>query len=107
MANAKDVIKSAIEFLTKIRDEEEVNIKFKKKDGTTRIMLATLSMDKVPKELKPKSVNLPKILKLLNSNGILHVFDLDKKEWRSVNYQTVEWLETTVDNKKKRYMISR
>lgn len=89
-----ETISDAIEFLEKIRGEDEVKIKFTKVDGSSRIMRCTLNFDKIPGIQRPKEVDLPKILKLLNTNKILHVFDLDKKGWRSVPFNRSEWLET-------------
>jgi hypothetical protein len=91
---AEEDITNAIEFLTKIRNEEEVKVKFIKADGTNRIMRCTLNFDKIPRSDKPKKVDLPKILKLLNTNKVLHVFDLDKKGWRSIPFLKTQWLET-------------
>jgi hypothetical protein len=91
---AEEDITNAIDFLTKIRNEEEVTVKFTKADGTNRIMRCTLDFDKIPRDQKPKKVDLPKILKLLNTNKILHVFDLDKQGWRSLPFSRSEWLET-------------
>jgi len=91
---AEEEINNAIDFLTKIRNEDEVTIKFKKADGTERIMRCTLNFDKIPGRDKPKKVDLPKILKLLNNSKILHVFDLDKQGWRSVPFTRSEWLQT-------------
>ncbi len=91
---AEDTISDVIEFLNRIRSEDEVTIRFKKEDGTTRIMKCTLKFDKIPKQDRPKDVNLPKILKLLNISKILHVYDLEKHGWRSVPFKRAEWLET-------------
>jgi hypothetical protein len=44
---------------------------------------------------------MAKILKLMQKNGIIHVYDLDKKDWRSIPFEKVDWLETT----NKRYKI--
>jgi len=90
----EDVISSAIDFLSKISQEEEVSIKFTKKDGTTRLMRCTLKFDKIPKNKRPKNVDVSKILKLIKDNMILHVFDLEKHDWRSVPFNRVEWLKT-------------
>jgi len=83
----EDVISSAIDFLSKISQEEEVSIKFTKKDGTTRLMRCTLKFDKIPKNKRPKNVDVSKILKLIKDNMILHVFDLEKHDWRSVPFK--------------------
>ncbi len=88
-----DAIKSAIEFLEKIKAEDEVKVKFKKKDGTIRVMRCTLDFKKVPKHKWPKDVNLGNILSTITGKQLLHVFDLDKQDWRSVPFETTEWLE--------------
>jgi hypothetical protein len=87
-----DIIRSAIEFWQKAYSAHEATVKFTKKDGTIRIMTFTLDFAKIPKKKQPKSVNIPKILKLIQNSGIMHVFDLDKQEWRSVPFNNVDWL---------------
>jgi len=87
-------ITSAIDFLKKIKEEDFVTVKFTKQDGTERIMKCTLNFDKIPQEQRPKKVDLIQVLNLIQNNGILHVFDLEKNAWRSVPFEKVEWLET-------------
>ena len=94
MPDQTDLIKDATDFLDKIRNNDEVRIMFRKKDKSQRVMRCTLTFDKIPKRDHPKDVNISKILKLLNEKGILHVYDLDSKGWRSVTFKTVVWLET-------------
>lgn len=89
-----DVIISAVQFWKKVYDEKEVIIRFTKKDGSNRIMKCTLDFTKIPKRDYPKSVNLEKILKLIQKNKIMHVYDLNKKAWRSVPFDRVEWMDT-------------
>lgn len=91
---AEDVITNVIDFLERIRKEDTVNIKFRKKDGSIRVMKCTLNFDRIPKSDHPKSVDLSKILKLISKSKILHVYDLDKQGWRSIPFETTEWLET-------------
>lgn len=94
-----ETISSAVDFLTKINDEKEVNIQFIKQNGELRLMRATLDFSIIPKDKLPKnSLNLANILKHIDSNGILRVFDLDIKEWRSVPFNRVQYLE--INNKK-------
>lgn len=97
-----DVIVSAIQFWQKVYTEKVVKIRFTKKDGSDRIMSATLDFTKIPKAEHPKSVNVPKILQLIQKNQIMHVYDLDVKGWRSVPFNRVEYLETL---KGKRFYI--
>jgi len=94
MPEKTNTIDTAVELLEKIKDEEEVTIRFIKKDGTLRNMRCTLSFKKIPKSKQPKEFSLPKLLKLLNRNKIVHVFDLDKQDWRSVPFDRTEWVET-------------
>lgn len=89
-----DVIVSALQFWKKVYDEKEVMIKFIKKDGITRFMRCTLDFTKIPEPDKPKSVNIQQILKLIQKNKIMHVYDLDKKGWRSVPFERVEYMDT-------------
>ena len=90
----KDIISSAIEFWQTIYDAGEATVKFvKKTDGTVRIMKCTLDFKKIPQHQHPKKVNMPQILNLLQKSGIIHVYDLEKKDWRSVPFQSVDWLE--------------
>jgi hypothetical protein len=94
-----DTIKTALEFWQKIYDEREATVKFVKKDGTIRMMRFTLDFAKIPKKDHPKSVDLVKIMKQMNEKGIIHVYDLDKKGWRSVPFETSEWVEFAKDRK--------
>jgi len=89
-----NVIMSAITFWKKVYDEKEVVIKFEKKDKTNRIMRCTLDFTKIPKKDHPKGVNIQNILSLIQKNKIMHVYDLDKKAWRSVPFDGVEWMDT-------------
>jgi len=100
MANAdKDIISSAIDFWNKLYSAGQAKVKFTKKtDGTIRIMKCTLDFKLIPKDKQPKNVNMSKILSLLQKGGIIHVYDLEKKDWRSVPFQNVDWLE--IDNKR-------
>jgi hypothetical protein len=88
-----EIIQNAVQFWHKLNQEEEAKIKFTKKDGTTRFMTCTLNFQKIPAIDHPKKVNLPQILKLMQNSGILHVYDLEKKGWRSVPFNTVEYME--------------
>ena len=89
-----NVITSAMELWHKLNTEKEATIKFTKKNGDIRVMRCTLDFTKVPKTDRPKKVDIPRILKLLQDNGIMNVYDLDKKGWRSVPFQRVEYLRT-------------
>jgi hypothetical protein len=90
---AEGIIKTALDFWQKIYDEKEATIKFVKKDGTIRIMRFTLDFTKIPKKDHPKKVDLVKIMKQMNDNGIIRVYDLDKEGWRSVPFETADWVE--------------
>jgi hypothetical protein len=90
-----NIIVSAIQFWKKIYDEKDVVIKFRKKDNSERTMRCTLDFSKIPKRDHPKRVNIENILKLIQKNKIMHVYDLEKKGWRSVPFEKVEWMDTS------------
>jgi hypothetical protein len=89
-----EVIVSALQFWKKVYDEKDVTIKFIKKDGTERIMRCTLDFKKIPQKDHPKGVNIQQILKLIQASKIMHVYDLEKKAWRSVPFERVSYIET-------------
>ena len=90
----ENVLQNAIEFYQKIKAEEEVTVKFRKIDGTERIMKCTLDFSKIPEGKRPKDVDMGKIFSLVQKHGMVHVFDLEKKDWRTVPFQRSEWVET-------------
>jgi len=94
-----ETVTSAIEFLKLIKNEKEVLVKFEKKDGTLRTMKCTLDFDKIPKEKKPKGVDLIKILMRIQKSKILSVFDLEKQDWRSIPFEKLDFLQTPSNNK--------
>jgi len=98
-----DVIVNALQFWKKIYDEKDVTIKFTKADGSPRIMRCTLDFSKIPQKDKPKSVNIQHIIKLIQKNKIMHVYDLEKKGWRSVPFERVDYMDT----ENKRYYVKK
>jgi hypothetical protein len=90
-----DLIVSALQFWKRVYDEKEVIIKFVKKDKSNRVMRCTLDFKKIPVKDQPKGVNIENILKLIQKNKIMHVYDLDKKGWRSVPFERVEYMDTS------------
>jgi hypothetical protein len=89
-----DIIVSALQFWKKVYEEKDVTIKFIKADGMSRIMRCTLDFKKIPAKDHPKSVNIENILKLIQKNKIMHVYDLENKGWRSVPFDRVEYMDT-------------
>ena len=89
-----DFIRNAIQFWERLNLDKEAKVKFVKKDGTIRIMKCTLDFTKIPKKDHPKKLSIPKILKLMKNSGIIHVYDIEKKAWRSVPFKEVDWMET-------------
>jgi hypothetical protein len=89
-----NLITSAMEMWHRLNVEKEAIIKFTKKNGEVRIMRCTLDFSKVPKTDRPKKVDINRILKLMQESGLINVYDLDKKGWRSVPFQRVEYLRT-------------
>jgi len=98
-----EVITNAVQFWKKIFDEKEVVIRFIKLDKSVRIMRCTLDFTKIPQEHKPSTVDIKRILELIQKSKIMRVYDLDKQGWRSVPFERVEWMDT----KNMRYIISK
>jgi hypothetical protein len=57
-------------------------------------MKCTLDFKKIPRVHHPKTVDMAKIVKLMQKSGIIHVFDLDKQLWRSVPFNRIDWIKT-------------
>ena len=100
-----ETVTSAIDFLKLIKDEKEVIVKFEKKDRSMRLMKCTLDFDRIPKDKKPKGVDLIKILTKIQKTKILSVFDLEKQDWRSVPFERLEYMQT--QSNKKMYMLQK
>jgi len=79
MKNKKEI---TVKKLAKLLSEGEVNFSFTKKDGTERIVKATLNENLIPKNHLPKEDTK----KVNGSNQ--KFYDLDKNEWRSLSYDT-------------------
>jgi hypothetical protein len=93
-----DILISSIEFWRKVFEADEVVIYFEKQDKTMRTMRCTLNFKKIPVKDQPKNVDINKIIKLIKKTKMFHVFDLDKKAWRTVPYEKVEWAD--IDKKR-------
>jgi len=98
MAEDGGQIQTAIEFYQKIKAEPDgVTVKFRKLNGEERIMRCTLDMAVVPMNERPKDVDLGKILSLIQKHSMVHVWDLDKRGWRTVPFDRSEWIETSTN----------
>lgn len=67
--------------------DEEVTIVFAKKDGTERKMVCTLAESKIPSEKSPKNTGKKQ------SDEALAVFDIEKQDWRSFRWDSVQKIE--------------
>jgi len=86
-------IDNIIDFYQLIQ-ENEVVIKFQKKDKSIRFMRCTLNYDIIPESNRLQTINMSKILKLIKNSKLIHVYDLDNQGWRSLPFERAEWLET-------------
>ncbi|NBO99931.1 MAG: DUF2693 domain-containing protein [Proteobacteria bacterium] len=59
-----------------------VTIRFTKKDGTERVMNATLDENKIAKTKNPANDEL--------SDSVIRVTDVDIGEWRSIRYDSIK-----------------
>lgn len=59
-------------------------IVFRKKDGTERVMLATLQSDKIPADMMPKNEETR-----TRNPDVQAVFDIESNGWRSFRWDSV------------------
>lgn len=68
---------------------EKVELTFKKKDGTIRVMNCTLLESELPETEKNKEAQK-------ENEASMPVFDLDKKEWRAFRFDSVKQINFTL-----------
>jgi hypothetical protein len=86
------ILDKTIDIIKKIKEMKTATIQFIKKDGTERKMKCTLDFNQIPKEDKPKKIEITSILSMAKK-GQMHVYDLEKKGWRVVSCQKLKFLE--------------
>ena len=62
-------------------------------------MKCTLDFTRIPKDKRPKGIDLVKILVKIQKSKTLSVFDLEKQDWRSIPFERLEYLRTKSNNK--------
>lgn len=76
--------KEGRKWLKTLLKEREVVISFTKKDGTEREMRCTLLESVIPMDKMPKNT------KKVKSDESLAVFDVEKSDWRSFRWDSVQ-----------------
>ena len=82
-------INTVYDLLTFLK-ETVLIIRFRKKDKTLRLMKCTLNEKDIPKSKLPKNTNIKNVVKNINENKIIHVFDIEKNDWRSLPINRIE-----------------
>jgi hypothetical protein len=72
-----------------LHGNEEVTIKFTKKDGSDRTMLCTLNEQKIPFEKLPKVKEDGSPATSFTTDAV-RVFDVEKQEWRSFRFDSIK-----------------
>lgn len=78
------------DWLSSVLKTSKLTITFQKKDGSNRVMNATLIESIVPKYEKKTDKEKVK------TKDTLSVFDLDKNEWRSFRLDSIKQIEGTL-----------
>jgi hypothetical protein len=78
-------------WLKKLLSKEGAIVTFTKKDGTERVMKATLNENVIPQEFIPKSKDNRKI-----NDEVIAVFDLENQGWRSFRYDSIKQVEVVL-----------
>ena len=87
--NKKDQ-KKFREFIKGVLQNETATLTFQKKDGTMRVMKASLRKEHMPVyEKKTERVRS-------ENDEVLSVVDLEKKEWRSFRYDSIQKVEFSI-----------
>lgn len=87
--NKKDQ-KKFREFIKGVLQNETATLTFQKKDGTMRVMKASLREEHMPVyEKKTERVRS-------ENDEVLSVVDLEKKEWRSFRYDSIQKIEFSI-----------
>jgi hypothetical protein len=80
-----------------LHGNEEVTVKFTKKDGSDRTMLCTLNEQKIPFDKLPKlketSEETPAVASIVDA---VRVFDVEKQEWRSFRFDSIKSVKVGV-----------
>jgi len=82
-----------------ILSKEVLKIRFIKKDGSPRVMFCTLNFDKIPEEHRPKKVSVAGILKMMQRNKVIRVYDIENYGWRSISLNKINSVETVKKEK--------
>jgi CRISPR/Cas system-associated endonuclease Cas3-HD len=75
------------DWLKNLLSNYEVTISFKKKDGTERKMICTLSESVIPAEKLPKNTGKSK------NDEVCPVFDVENQGWRSFRWDSLTRIE--------------
>ena len=78
-----------------LHGNEEVTIKFTKKDGSDRTMLCTLNEQKIPFEKLPKAKEDGSSATSFTADAV-RVFDVEKQEWRSFRFDSIKLVKVGV-----------
>jgi hypothetical protein len=74
------------EWLKGVLQNEGAIITFTKKDGTERILKATLNPSVIPEEHTPKGTGIER----KKSEDSIAVFDIENNGWRSFRYDSIK-----------------
>jgi hypothetical protein len=72
-----------------LHGNEQVTVKFTKKDGSERTMVCTLNETKIPAEMLPKAKEDGSSTPSFTTDAV-RVFDTEKTEWRSFRYDSIK-----------------
>lgn len=89
-----NIVKHAKTDLRSLLQVAEVEVIFKKADGSTREMRCTTDMDRIPEDKQPAGTS--KVADSRHDPKLFKVFDLDKQDWRSFREERVVQYEEVV-----------
>lgn len=86
------IVESVKHMFDIISDNNVLTIDFKKDNGESRQIIGTTLKDYLPEEFVPKG-DVKKVIDRL-SMGLISVFDLENRGWRSIRFNNLSKIET-------------
>lgn len=100
----KRIITSAWELMRLMEDLDVATVKFFKRDGSVRIMKCTINLKLIPKDDYPKGLKQgdpwkpSAMMKRAEVHHQVRAYDLDVHGWRTINFDTAEWVKDIKTN---------
>jgi len=88
------ILTSELIVLETIRQADKIKVEFIKKDNSKRLMDCTLNFNLIPeKDFPKKEIKKEDTEEIAKTKKLIHVYDLEKKGWRSLSIDRINWMD--------------